>query len=262
MRIDQLMLPEREEKPRTSGITVLIDNGVPLNFFRDTVISSGKYIDFVKFGWGTSLVTEQLSEKIACLRYHDIEFFFGGTLFEKFASQGKVESFHRYCKKSGCRYVEISNGTIEMTNSEKALYIEQFSRDFSVFSEVGSKSGEISDGQNSSQWIDWICEDLNAGAKKVITETRESGTSGLCRSNGEIRLDIIGDIVASGIDLDSVIFEAPSKRIQTELIKAAGADVNLANISFSDTIPLETLRLGLRSDTFHLFKGDAVNARN
>ncbi|WP_071460502.1 phosphosulfolactate synthase [Bacillus massilinigeriensis] len=255
MKKNSLLLPERESKPRSKGMTVLIDNGVPLNFFRDTVTSSGKFIDYVKFGWGTSLVTEQISEKIACLRYHGIEFFFGGTLFEKFVSQQKIESFYEYCLANGCKYIEISNGTLDMSNREKAGYIKDFSKEFIVFSEVGSKVAEVSDRQNPLEWLEWIQEDMEAGAKKVITETRESGTSGMCKSNGAIRSDIVSAIVSSELDLGSIIFEAPEKRIQTELIREVGSNVNLANISFHDVIPLETLRLGLRSDTFHLFKG-------
>ncbi|HZG72123.1 MAG TPA: phosphosulfolactate synthase [Chondromyces sp.] len=253
MRETGLTLPERQTKPRDSGITILIDNGVPYQFFKDTIDSAGQFVDFVKFGWGTSVISAFLEEKIDYLQQNGIQFFFGGTLFEKFASQQKVEEYRNYCKQYGCQYIEVSNGTLDMSNSEKARYISELSKEFTVFSEVGSKSGEESDDQHFSQWIEWIQEDLEAGAEKVITEARESGTSGLCHSNGNIRMDIISQIMKSGIDLNQVIFEAPNKALQTELIKLAGANVNLANISFTDPIPLETLRLGLRSDTFHFF---------
>ncbi|PAD76553.1 phosphosulfolactate synthase [Paenibacillus campinasensis] len=253
MRNTGLHLPERQSKPRQSGLTVLIDNGVPLQFFRDTLESAAAYIDFIKFGWGTSLVTPQLEQKIAILRDHQVEFFFGGTLFEKYLSQRKLEDYRDFCLRCKATYIEISNGTLPISNREKANYIKQFSDDFLIMSEVGHKDDEVSETLTSSEWIESILEDLDAGAYKVITEARESGTSGICHSTGEMRLDIINDIVESGISLDRIIFEAPNKRMQTCFIQLVGSDVNLANIPFSDPISLETLRLGLRSDTFYTF---------
>ncbi|MFT0800899.1 phosphosulfolactate synthase [Bacillus swezeyi] len=250
----ELKLPVRQLKPRTKGITILIDNGVPLNLFKDTINGAADYIDFVKFGWGTSLVTKYLEEKIDCLKQNDVQFFFGGTLFEKFLSQDKIEDYYRYCQTYGCQYVEISNGTILLSNREKASFISDFAKEFHVFSEVGSKDSAISNEQQSSDWIDYILEDLEAGAEKVITETREGGTSGLCKSDGEMRSLLIEDILRSGIKPVDLIFEAPTKKMQTCFIEKIGSDVNMANIPFQDAIPLETLRLGLRSDTFYLFE--------
>ena len=247
-----LNLPERTSKPRMDGITVLIDNGVPLHFFEDTINSSGQYIDFVKFGWGTSVVTKHLEKKIACLHENGVNFFFGGTLFEKFVSQKKVGDFEKFIRKFDCKYIEISNGTLDMTNKEKAIYIKNFSKDLIVFSEVGTKDSAKALRQNASEWVEWILEDLKAGSAKVITEARESGTSGICRGNGEMRMEIIDKIIEAGIDLKNIVFEAPTKKMQTAFINIAGPNVNLANISFTDPIPLETLRLGLRSDTFYL----------
>lgn len=254
-----LSLPKRSSKPRTDGITILIDNGVPLKFFQDTMNSSGAFIDFVKFGWGTSVVTKHLEKKIACLQENGVDFFFGGTLFEKFASQKKVPEFEQFVRKFNCKYVEISNGTLDMTNQEKASYIKKFSKDFTVFSEVGTKDSAKSMTQDAAEWVNWILEDLDAGSAKVITEARETGTSGICLANGEMRLEIIDKIIEAGIDLKKIIFEAPSKKMQTAFINIAGSNVNLANIPFSDPIPLETLRLGLRSDTFHLHSENDKN---
>ncbi|WP_027409546.1 phosphosulfolactate synthase [Anoxybacteroides tepidamans] len=249
-----LLLPIRESKPRNRGITILIDNGVPLNYFKDTIDSNENFIDFVKFGWGTSLLTKHIEEKIACLKENDIQFFFGGTLFEKFCSQGKVEDFYHYCKTYGCKYVEISNGTINLTNKEKAKFISEFSQEFHVLSEVGNKDCDKSALQSPAEWLEYIIEDLEAGAEKVITEARESGTSGLCHRNGEIRQGLMDEIIFSGINIDRIIFEAPTKTMQTYFIKLFGSNVNLGNIPFADVIPLETLRLGLRSDTFYCFE--------
>ncbi|PLR78715.1 phosphosulfolactate synthase [Bacillus sp. V3-13] len=248
-----LSLPERQNKPRSSGLTILIDNGVPFRFLEETIKDAGQFIDFVKFGWGTSIVSKNISKKIACLQENHVEFFFGGTLFEKFLSQKKMDDYYLYLKKFGCNYVEISNGTIAIANKEKAKFITDFASEFFVFSEVGSKDSELSGSIESVDWIEFILEDLEAGANKVITEARESGTSGLCQGDGEIRFDIIDDIYSSGIDINQIIFEAPNKKMQTAFIKLAGPSVNLANIPLCDAIPLETLRLGLRSDTFYLF---------
>ncbi|WP_100405908.1 phosphosulfolactate synthase [Bacillus solitudinis] len=248
-----LELPLRQSKPRDCGLTILIDNGSSLQQFKDTINSNSLLIDFVKFGWGTSLITKELEDKIVCLLENHIQYFFGGTLFEKFLSQGKIENFYDYCKRYQCSFIEISNGTINLTNKEKARYVSEFSKEFNVFSEVGSKDYEKSDSYCKTEWIEHILEDLEAGSSKVITESRESGTSGICQSNGEMRYDIITDILASEIPIENVIFEAPNKKMQTYFIQKVGHQVNLANIPLADAISLETLRLGLRSDTFHLF---------
>jgi phosphosulfolactate synthase len=254
-----LTLPNRWMKPRTTGWTILIDTGTPFRQFEDMVESYGDYIDFVKFGWGTSLVTPQLERKIDCLKKNDIHYFFGGTLFEKFYSQHKVDEYYQYCKKHNCQYVEISNGTIDLTNRDKAQFIRDFSSEFQVLSEVGYKDGDKSINLRPALWVEYICEDLEAGAAKVITEARESGTSGICRSDGEVRYGLVDEILsASTIDTDSLIFEAPNKSLQTYFIQKLGTHVNLANIPFHDVIPLETLRLGLRSDTLLTFQEGAL----
>jgi len=255
-----LHLPKREEKPRNHGLTILIDNGIPFQLFQDTIRSSRQYIDFVKFGWGTSVISSQLDEKIACLNENGIRYFFGGTLFEKFLSQGKIADYYDYCRRFQCEYVEISNGTLAITNKEKASYIREFSKEFTVFSEVGSKISIVDEVDNSMKWVEWITEDLEAGATKVITEARESGTSGVCQANGDLRLEIVDRIICSGLDLQTIIFEAPNKKLQTAFIKMVGSNVNLANIAFSDCISLETLRLGLRSDTFHILEEETNHA--
>lgn len=247
-----LVLPSRETKPRKRGLTILIDNGTPLNLFMDTIHSASDHIDLIKFGWGTSVVTSFLKQKIDCLREYDIEFFFGGTLFEKFLSQNKLAEYDQYCKMFNCRYVEISNGTIQISNDEKSNFIQDFSQDYTVLSEVGVKDSLTSKDQDSNEWIENIHRDFEAGATYVITESRESGTSGLCTEDGRVRHDVFDQILSSGLPIENMIFEAPSKKLQSFFISHLGPNVNLANIAFSDTISVETLRLGLRFDTFYL----------
>lgn len=254
MNLNLLRLPSREEKPRTHGITVLIDSGLPFGFFRDVIESSSDFIDFVKFGWGTSLVTQTLTRKIEVLREHGVHYFFGGTLFEKFYLQNEVNEYFRYCDRHRCEYVEISNGTIDLTNEQKAEYIWRFAEHFHVFSEVGYKETEKSINLPPATWIRYIEEDLQAGAYKVITEARESGTSGICRADGELRYGLIEEFLSASLDLGRLVFEAPNKELQTYFIRKLGPNVNLGNISFHDVIGLETLRLGLRSDTLTLFE--------
>ncbi|HLY31460.1 MAG TPA: phosphosulfolactate synthase [Ktedonobacterales bacterium] len=256
MSASTLALPTRAAKPRVRGLTILIDPGLPVHYFEDVIESAGSYIDLVKFGWGTAIVTERLEEKIACLRRNGVDYFFGGTLFEKFYRQRKISDFYAMCKQYDCRYVEISNGTIDLTNEDKARIITHFASEFNVLSEVGYKDSDRSQMLPPSAWITYIREDLAAGAQKVITEARESGTSGICRPDGELRYGLIEDILTSGIDSNALIFEAPNKSLQTTFIRRLGSDVNLANIAFSDIISLETLRLGLRSDTLETFESD------
>jgi phosphosulfolactate synthase len=254
MNSTALVFPDRATKPRARGLTVVIDNGIPLSHFQDVVESMGSLIDLIKFGWGTSIISEMLEQKIACLCEHQIGYFFGGTLFEKFLIQRLLDEYVAYCQHYGCRYVEISNGTIDLSNAEKARLIADFAHDFRVLSEVGYKDSDRSLHLHPAQWIEHIQQDLASGAEQVITEARESGTSGICRSNGEVRFGLIEEILASGINSDKIIFEAPNKEIQTYFIRRLGTNVNLGNIQMQDIIPLETLRLGLRSDTLFTFE--------
>ena len=258
MNTTSLELPKRDAKPRQQGLTLLIDPGLPRHYFEDAIDSAGAYIDLVKFGWGTSIVSDHLEDKIACLKSHDIDFFFGGTLFEKFYQQHKVGAYYEYCKRYNCTYVEISNGTVDLTNEDKARIITDFAVEFKVLSEVGFKDSEQSQLLAPAVWITYINEDLAAGATKVLLESRESGTSGICRPDGTLRYGLIEEIIGSDIAGNDLVFEAPNKSLQTTFIRRLGPQVNLANIPITDAIALETLRLGLRSDTFLLDREDGT----
>ncbi|PWT76845.1 MAG: phosphosulfolactate synthase [Chloroflexi bacterium] len=249
MNSSALRLPERGAKPRERGLTLLIDPGLPRRYFQDAIESASLYIDLVKFGWGTSIVSDHLEDKIACLQDHEIEFFFGGTLFEKFYQQHKVGAYYDYCRRYNCSYIEISNGTVDLANEDKARIIADFAGEFKIVSEVGYKDSDQSQLLAPSVWIAYIRQDLAAGATKVLLEARESGTSGICRPDGTLRYGLIEDVLNSGIDSNDLIFEAPTKALQTTFIHRLGPQVNLANIPVTDAIGLETLRLGLRADT-------------
>jgi phosphosulfolactate synthase len=254
MNRSTLTLPKRAAKPRTSGLTMVIDGGVPLSQFTDLVALGAEYIDYVKFGWGTSVVTGCLGEKISVLEGRGIDYYFGGTLFEKFVLQGRFDDYRRFCAEYGCRHVEVSNGTIEMSNSEKAGYIRKLAPDFRVVSEVGFKDPGRSEMLPPSEWVAAIKEDLDAGAAIVTLEARESGKSGICRPDGELRYGLIEDVLHAGIGIDGLLFEAPTTALQANLITRIGPDVNLGNVPATGVIGLETLRLGLRADTLTVFE--------
>ena len=244
-----LQLPHREAKPRRVGLTMVIDGGLPTHRFQDVVESTGPLIDLVKFGWGTALVTPDLDRKIEILREAGIGHYFGGTLLEIFLQQDRLGDYRRFCTEHGCRIVEVSNGTIELSNHDKARIIETLREDFDVISEVGYKDTERSQALPPVRWIEYIREDLAAGARLVITEARESGRSGICRPDGELRYGLIEEILDSDLDLERVLFEAPTKDLQTHFVRRVGTNVNLGNVAAEDVIALETLRLGLRADT-------------
>lgn len=249
-----LDLPDRDPKPRTRGLTMAIDNGIPHGAFADAVASAAEYIDLVKFGWGTALVTPDIEDKLDLLKSYRIGYYFGGTLFEKFVEQDRFESFLTLCRLCDCRYVEVSNGTIEMTPQDKAGYISRCAEEFTVLSEVGFKDAQRSSELTAAQLITAVRAELQAGASLVITEARESGRSGICRPDGTPRADLVDALLESGVDSGQILFEAPTKDLQTHFIKLLGTHVNLGNIAPTDVIGLETLRLGLRADTLMHFE--------
>jgi phosphosulfolactate synthase len=239
---------------------MVIDTGLPSASFADLIDSFAPYIDTVKFGWGTALVTRGLESKIECLRANAVRWHFGGTLFEKFVAQDRFDGFLALCRRWGCDLVEISNGTIPLSNIEKAAYIRKCVPEFEVVSEVGFKDAGRSERLSSAQWVDAIGEDLEAGAAMVTTEARESGRSGICRADGNLRRDLVDDILGAGFYPEQLLFEAPTKALQTHFVTKVGPNVNLGNIAPADVAALETLRLGLRADTLLHFDGAAFDA--
>ncbi|HET9256967.1 MAG TPA: phosphosulfolactate synthase [Pseudonocardiaceae bacterium] len=245
----QLLLPDVESKPRRRGLTMVIDPGMFTGQFEDAVDSVGEFIDFVKFGWGTCLVTKDIKRKIDILRAASIDFYFGGTLFERYALEGLISEWLGLCRTLGAMHVEVSNGTIPLGNTEKARWVARLAGEFVVISEVGFKDIRRSDVLAPARWISHIEEDLAAGAYLVTAEARESGRSGICRADGEPRHELINEVIGSGIELGRLMFEAPNKDLQAYFFRRMGPSVNLGNIRADDVIGLETLRRGLRSDT-------------
>lgn len=232
----------------------MIDPGLSRDVFADIIRSHHRYIDFVKFGWGSGLLTEALKEKIAVLRDHDIDFWCGGTLFEVAYAQGVLSHYTEWLAGLGGRHIEVSDGTIVMPHKEKIRLIRELSRDFCVLSEVGKKAAGVQ--PVTSEWIAMVRDELEAGAAWVILEGREAGTSGVFSASGAVRDGLIYDILAAGVDVDKLFFEAPNKAQQTWFISHIGPELNFANIASDDIIGLETLRRGLRSDTAMLMMSE------
>ncbi len=251
---NSLDLPNRMEKPRHVGLTMAIDKGTPHHLFADIVESESDYVDFVKFGWGTSIVDKFQQEKMAVLRAAGVDFYFGGTLFEKYILQDRFTEFREMCWYYDCQYVEVSNGTIILSDAEKSEYVAELAKDFKVIPEVGSKDQLKSENMAPNKWIGYISDDLDAGATLVTLETREGGRSGMCRPNGELRIGLVEEIVTSGLDVERLLFEAPSAELQSYFVKRMGPSVNLGNVAPADLVGLETIRLGLRSETLLEFE--------
>ena len=231
-----------------------IDKGLPYNYFADIVESTSDHLDFVKFGWGTSVITGDITKKISLLQSEGVAFYLGGTLFEKYILQDRFEQFRELLRDYGAEYVEVSNGTIDLSDAKKSEYVYELAKDFNVISEVGSKDNERSENMAPSRWITYIHDDIDAGAQLVTLETRESGHGGICRPNGELRFGLVEEILDSGVDVNNLLFEAPSMELQSFFVRRVGADVNLGNIAPADIIGLETIRLGLRSETLLTFE--------
>jgi phosphosulfolactate synthase len=211
---------------------------------------AGDYVDVVKLGWATSYVTPNLKEKLDFYRREGIPTYFGGTLFEAFIVRNQFEDYLRVLEKFDMTYAEVSDGSLEMPHEEKCEYIRKLASSVTVLSEVGSK-----DDQKiipPYKWIALMQAELDAGAWKVIGEAREGGNVGLFRSTGEVRSGLVEEILTK-IPNEKIIWEAPQKAQQVWFIKLLGANVNLGNIAPNEVIPLETIRLGLRGDTFDHF---------
>jgi len=211
---------------------------------------ASEYVDIVKLGWATSYVTPNLDEKLEIYRQAGIPFYFGGTLFEAFIARNQFDDYRKLIDKYQVPFAEVSDGSLEMDHDEKCEYIKKLKGQVTVLSEVGSKDEEKI--IPPYKWIELMQKELDAGAWKVIGEARESGNVGLFRSTGEVRSGLVQEILTQ-IPFEKIIWEAPQKSQQVFFIKLMGANVNLGNIAPSDMIPLETIRLGLRGDTFSHF---------
>ena len=243
-------IPNRTKKTRDIGLTMVMDKGLSVREAEDLVSSSSDYIDIIKLGFGTAIISKNIKKKIQLYQKNNIKVHVGGTLFEAFIIRNMFDDYIKFVEELNLNTIEVSDGSIDLNHKIKCEYISNLSKKFTVFSEVGyKKSNRI---LAPSKWIKLMKQELDAGSWKVIAEARESGTVGVFRKDGEIRSDLIEEIL-SKIPNEKILWEAPKKDQQVWFIKLMGANVNLGNIDPRSVIPLECLRLGLRGDTFHQF---------
>lgn len=240
-------LPTRDAKPRRGGRTHVIDRGLGRHAVEDAIEVAADIIDLVKLGWGTSLVAAGVEDRVRTYQQAGIEVCLGGTLVEYAWLTDQLDAYRAWVDRLGIDCVEVSDGTIEMPEDAKLGMIADFARDFTVWSEVGSKDADTI--VSPSKWVAAARRELDAGATGVILEGRETGTAGLYRQSGELRMGLVDDLLASGVGTHELVFEAPGKTGQVWLLGKVGPDVSLANIRPDDAVAVETLRLGLRSDT-------------
>jgi phosphosulfolactate synthase len=247
---DFLDLPQRPAKPRETGLTHVIDTGLAPNDAESLMTIASDHIDLVRLGFGSAYVTAALQQKIDVYRSFGVPVALGGTMTELAWLQQQVDGLRAWLKDLGIEHVEVSSGSVEIPADEKAELIRSLADDFTVYAEVGDKDPAAI--MPPYVWVELIQQALEAGASKVVCEGRASGDAGMYRPDGEARTGLISEIVHD-IDFHRLIFEAPQRHQQVWFIEHLGADVNLGNIRPDDVIPLETLRLGLRADTLHLF---------
>jgi len=251
-------LPERSAKPRNTGITMVMDKGLSIREAEDFMSVGNEYTDFVKLGFGTSLITPGNEKKISIYKKAGVIPYFGGTLFEAFVIRDMFSEFIELLDKHKIEMVEVSDGSYDIDHTRKLEYIKILSKRGRVISEVGSKKKEVV--YTPDQWVAMMKAELDAGSVKVIAEARESGTSGIYNDDGSINNKIVSTI-SEHVRLENVIWEAPLKSQQAWFIKHFGANVNLGNIPPNEIIPLESLRLGLRGDTFFQFLPDELKQK-
>lgn len=246
-------IPDRTSKPRNSGLTMVMDKGLSRRAAEDLVSVGSDYIDYLKLGFGTSVFTPDVKKKIEVYESAGVRTYLGGTLFEAYVIRNMFDEYVELITKLGIKSVEISDGSYEMDQDIKTEFIKRLSDTFYVLSEVGSKKKDVL--YSPDEWVEMMAAELKAGSRKVIAEARESGTTGIYNSDGSVNTILI-DKLSTEVGFDNIIWEAPLKSQQAWFIKEFGANVNLGNISPDEIIALESLRNGLRGDTFFHFHKD------
>ncbi len=250
MNFNLTHIPDRTEKPRKYGLTMVMDKGLSVSDVENFLSIAAPYVDIVKLGFGTSFVTPHLKEKIEAYQKQNVAVYFGGTLFEAFVIRDQFEEYLKVIEEYDVNYMEVSDGSITIPHSEKCEYIEKLADHGTVLSEVGSK--DVTNIMPPYKWVELMRSELEAGASYVIGEARESGTVGIYRDSGEVRQGLVQEILTR-VPAEKIIWEAPKKEQQNYFLQLVGCNVNLGNIAPAEVIPLETMRMGLRSETFQLY---------
>lgn len=252
------LLPSRSEKPRSKGLTMVMDKGLSVAEAQNLCSSSAHLIDFVKLGFGTSVFTASLAEKVAVYQKNNIDVYLGGTLLEACYLRGQMDEYTKFADSLGIKTVEVSDGSIIIPHGEKCALINKLSGKYKVLSEVGSKIA----GTHipNDQWVEMMRRELEAGSTCVIAEAREAGNIGIFNKDGSANEELI-NLISDTIPLNKILWEAPQKAQQVWFVKQLGAEVNLGNIAFNETISLETIRCGLRGDTFNHFLPENLKSK-
>jgi len=250
MNFTLTQIPERNQKPRDNGITMVMDKGLSIEEAKNFLSIAHPHVDILKLGFGTAYVTPNLDEKIKVYQSYDIPVYFGGTLFEAFLIRNQFNEYLDVCRKYNITYMEVSDGSINIPHAEKCGYIEKLTKYGTVLSEVGSKDAEHI--IPPYKWIELMKAELEAGSAYVIAEAREAGNVGIYRGSGEVREGLVQEILTQ-IPENKIIWEAPQKAQQLYFLELLGCNANLGNIAPSEVISLEAMRVGLRGDSFHLF---------
>ncbi len=252
-------LPERSKKSRISGITMVMDKGLSVHDSENFADASADFTDFVKFGFGTSILTNNLQKKIDIYKEAHIKPYFGGTLFEAFLIRNMLDDYMKYLDKYKVETIEVSDGSMKIPHEKKCEIIQKLSSNYQIISEVGSKEAGVV--IPPERWTSMMKDELEAGSFKVIAEARESGNVGIYNTSGGAETALIKNILKT-VKADDIIWETPLKAQVVWFVKLLGANVNLGNIAPNEVIPTETLRLGLRGDTFLHFLPDALKKNN
>lgn len=250
MNFNLSQMPDRNQKPRAHGITMVMDKGLSINDVHNFMSIAEPHVDIVKLGFGTSFVTPNLREKIEAYQSYNVPVYFGGTLFEAFLIRNQFEDYIAICKDYNITHMEVSDGSITIPHAEKCGYIEKLTKHGTILSEVGSK--DAAHIIPPYKWIELMRAELEAGASYVIAEARETGNVGIYRGSGEVREGLVQEILTQ-IPGERILWEAPQKAQQLYFLELLGCNVNLGNIAPSEVISLEAMRIGLRGDTFELY---------
>lgn len=229
---------------------MVMDKGLSLEEARNFLSANEPHVDIIKLGFGTSFVTPNLRAKIELYQSHNIPVYFGGTLFEAFLIRNQFDDYVQVMRDYELKHVEVSDGSIVIPHAEKCGYIEKLAKHATVLSEVGSK--DAAHIMPPYKWIELMRAELEAGSTYVIAEAREAGNVGIYRGTGEVREGLVQEILTQ-IPAEKIIWEAPQKAQQLYFLELLGANVNLGNLAPNEVIPLESMRIGLRGDTFHLY---------
>lgn len=252
MKFSLKQMPERTHAPRTYGLNMVMDKGMGTTEVQNFLSVAKPYTDIIKLGFGTPYVSGNLNEKLSIYKENNIPVYFGGTLFEAFLVRNQMDDYISAAKEYGITYVEVSDGSVSIAHTDKCKIIERLVKEgFTVLSEVGSK--DASHVMAPYKWIEQMTAELNAGSSYVIAEAREAGNIGIYRGTGEVREGLVDEILTK-IPQEKIIWEAPQKAQQLYFIQLLGCNANLGNIAPNEVIPLEAMRIGLRSDTFDLYR--------